>query len=88
MVNKQRKKKINELEIALSNKEPKFKPLPKEKSQKEIELDNALHTKKYNYIFQQWNPDHKKKIESNVQYQLLVREAFEKLEEERRDYYK
>jgi hypothetical protein len=36
MVNKERKKKINDLEIALSNKEPKLKPFPKEKSQEEI----------------------------------------------------
>jgi hypothetical protein len=34
MVNKERKKQINELEIAFSNKEPKFKPLPKEKKSK------------------------------------------------------
>jgi hypothetical protein len=51
-VNKERKKKINEMEITLSNKEPKLKPLPKEKSQEEIELEKALHIKKYNYDFQ------------------------------------
>jgi hypothetical protein len=48
MVNKERKKKINELEITFSNKKLKLKPLPKEKRQKKIEEENGLHTKKYN----------------------------------------
>jgi hypothetical protein len=46
--NKERKKRINELESALLNKEPKLKPLPKEKSQKEIEEENELHIKAVN----------------------------------------
>jgi hypothetical protein len=57
MANKERKKRINEFKIALSNKEPKLKPLPKEKSQKEIEEENALHIKANNYNFKQFNHD-------------------------------
>jgi hypothetical protein len=45
IVNKDRKKLINELEIVLSNKEPKLILLPKEKSQKDIELENTLFKK-------------------------------------------
>jgi hypothetical protein len=86
MVNKERKKQINELEIALSNKEPKLKPLLKEKSQKEIEEENALHTKKYNYNFQQINNNYKN-LENNIEHQKLSRELFKKLEDERGDYY-
>jgi hypothetical protein len=81
MVNKERKKKINELEIALSNKEPKLKPLSKEKSQEEIELENALHTKQHNYIFQQTNFNYRK-IEVNIEYQKLSYELFKELEDE------